>query len=409
MKNFLEKLLLPLKEYSKGDITIEKVRESLLIINKYFFNSYEGIGKTYIEEWDLETNYFSEFHKLWESKAEEILAPEINEEKCKQSALVLHKIRQDYGDAPFLNPINLRGLEQTNIALVRFLTANQDFRGSRDTREFFELFIRNPAIFDLTRIIETPSSFLNDIGITDLSQNDKREKFAKTAALFLKEKDIDAFGIAQYFKNDVNKIKKAITSSVGMGYGNKKADMFLRDMYVWRIWPDLENISQLNVASDINTIKVALRSGILTTKLSPLISSFLDIFCHQYATIDSFVSKAWKRVWEIWVEEYPETAPFGPSFMDYLLYRIIGKDFCQDKLFEFRGEECNHTFFWHTARNKSCQICFNLFRNNLVSFEESNNQLFARCQKFSEHLYEVDNKRIPFTFKGIKRTGQIAP
>jgi hypothetical protein len=394
MQSFYDKLLLPLRQYTNGEIDIEKIRESLLVINKYFFNNYPEIGKTYIEEWDYKTEYFSDFHILWEEKAEEILAPEINDEKCRSAANVLHRIRQNFGDAPFLNPINLLNLDHANIALVRFLTANQDFRGSRNTEDFFRLFIDSPAVFDLNRIYENPSNFLNGIGITDLSQNDKREKFAKTAANFLLEKDIDAFGIGKYFNNDALAIKDALINTIGMGYGNKKADMFLRDMIVWGIWPNLASIDQINVASDINTIKVALRAGIIKTKLSPLLSSFLDIFCHQYSTIDLWVSKAWRRVWELWRDNNPTTAPFGPSFMDFFLYRIIGKDFCQENLYEFQGINCGHTFFWHSSRNKACLVCQNLYRNNFVSFEENDGEVYAICNKHRiEHRYKVENRR----------------
>ena len=393
MQTFYKKLLLPLQEYSKGEINIEKIRESLLIINKYFFNNYEGIGSTSIEEWNFVTEYFSDFHKLWEEKAEEILAPEIDNEKCTNVARVLHTIRQDLGDAPFLNPINLFNIEPQNVALVRFLTANQDFRGSRNTEDFLRLFLDSPTVFDLNRIYENPSNFLNEIGITDLSQNDKREKYAKTAANFLITKEIDAFGIAEYFNNDTLAIKDALLATLGMGYGNKKADMFLRDMFVWGIWPNLTSIEQLNVASDINTIKVALRTGIIKTKLSPLLSSFLDIYCHQYSTIDLWVSNVWRRVWEIWRENYPTTAPFGPSFIDYFLYRIIGKDFCRENLYEFRGENCEHTFFWHSSKNKACLECQQLYRNNLVSFEEFDGNIYAICNRHPEHRYEVENRR----------------
>lgn len=393
MQSFYDKLLLPLRQYTNGEIDIEKIRDSLLIINKYFFNNYKGIGNTSIEDWDYTTEYFSDFHKLWEENAEEILAPEIDDEKCAMAADTLHLIKEKFGDTPFLNPINLHGLESANIATIRFLTANQDFRGSRNTENFFQLFIEAPAVFDLMRISENPANFLNEIGITNLSQNDKREKFAQTAANFLIEKDIDAFGLSEYFNNNVLDIKNALINTTGMGYGNKKTDMFLRDMYVWGVWPNINSIEQLNVASDINTIKVALRTGIIKTKLSPLLSSFLDIFCHQYSTIDFWISKAWRRVWELWNENYPQTAPFGPSYMDFFLYRIIGKDFCQDKLYEFKGIDCNHSFFWYSSKNKSCLVCYNLYRNNSVTFEEENGNIYAQCNRHEEHKYLVDNKR----------------
>ena len=75
-------------------------------------------------------------------------------------------------------------------------------------------------------------------------------------------------------------IQKALINLPHSGYGNKKADMFIRDMIVLGIWKNVKNFESINVASDVNTIKVALRTGILKTEI-PLVSSFLDIFCYQ--------------------------------------------------------------------------------------------------------------------------------
>lgn len=52
--------------------------------------------------------------------------------------------------------------------------------------------------------------------------------------------------------------------------------MFLRDMVVLGIWQNVDGFDKIDVASDINTIKVALRTGIIKTEI-PLVSSFLDI------------------------------------------------------------------------------------------------------------------------------------
>ena len=43
--------------------------------------------------------------------------------------------------------------------------------------------------------------------------------------------------------------------------------------------------------------------------------------------------------------------------IDYLIYRVIGKEFCKDTLFTFECESKEHRFKWHSARNRSCQIC----------------------------------------------------
>lgn len=393
MKKFFEKLLNPLKNYADGEANINAVRESLLIINQYFYNSYKGIGKTYLDDLDYKTEYFSEFHKLWSHKSEEILAPSIDEKQCEKVADILNNIKIKFGDYPFQLPTNFHGLDKMELATVRFLTANQDFRGSRDTESFFKLYRNDPCIFDLPTIKNNSAIFLKSLGISDLSQNDKREKYAEKATDFLREKGIDVLEIAEYYDNDYLKIKKALVTNTGMGYGNKKADMFIRDMFEWKVWPNLKNISEINVASDINTIKVSLRTGILKTKLTPLLSSFLDIFCYQYSTIDDWTAKAWKRVWKIWTEKYPENAPYGSAYFDYFLYKIIGTNFCKENLFFYKSEKCKHSFFYHTGRLQSCIICKEEYRNNKVNFLEENNKIIALCEKHPKHKYEVENKR----------------
>ena len=149
----------------------------------------------------------------------------------------------------------------------------------------------------------------------------------------------------------------------GAGFGNKKTDMFLRDMVVLGVWQDVENFDKVDVASDINTIKVALRTGILKTKI-PLISSFLDIFCYQYSLIDEMNALAWRKVWEVWHQKYPSECIESPCLIDYLVYRVIGKEFCKESLSIFECETKQHTFKWHSARNRTCQVCYKKGINN---------------------------------------------
>ena len=104
--------------------------------------------------------------------------------------------------------------------------------------------------------------------------------------------------------------------------------MFLRDMVVLGIWQNVDGFDKIDVASDINTIKVALRTGIIKTEI-PLVSSFLDIFCHQYSYIDEMNALAWRRVWEIWHMTYPNETIASPCLIDYFVYRVVGKQFCK--------------------------------------------------------------------------------
>jgi len=189
-----------------------------------------------------------------------------------------------------------------------------------------------------------------------LSQNDKRVKYAKIAAEILINLSIEPFELFSYFKNDVLQIRNYLINNRGSGFGNKKTDMFLRDMIVLKIWKNPVNFDKINVASDINTVKVALRTGILKTEI-PLLSSFLDIFCYQYGLIDEMNALAWRKVWEIWKEIFPNTSLESPCLIDYFVYRIIGKEFCKESLYIFKCESGEHLFKWHSSRNKSCQIC----------------------------------------------------
>jgi len=58
----------------------------------------------------------------------------------------------------------------------------------------------------------------------------------------------------------------------------KKADMFMRDMQELGVW-ELKQFEEVSVASDMNTMRIALRVGIVRVRI-PLLSSFLDVFCY---------------------------------------------------------------------------------------------------------------------------------
>ena len=44
--------------------------------------------------------------------------------------------------------------------------------------------------------------------------------------------------------------------------------------------------------------------------------------------------------------------------LDYFIYNVVGRQFCKESLCLF---ECHkgHKFLWHSARNKTCQVCYN--------------------------------------------------
>jgi hypothetical protein len=135
-------------------------------------------------------------------------------------------------------------------------------------------------------------------------------------------------------------------------------------MVVLDIWNNVKGFDKIDVASDINTIKVALRTGIIKTAI-PLVSSFLDIFCHQYAYIDEMNAKAWRKVWQIWQEKYPTQCISSPCLIDYFVYRIVGKEMCKENMYIFECETQEHIFKWHSGRNKTCQTCAKSGKKNI--------------------------------------------
>ena len=151
-------------------------------------------------------------------------------------------------------------------------------------------------------------------------------------------------------------MRNALIEFDGAGYGNKKTDMFIRDMVVLGVWNRVKGFDDIDVASDVNTIKIALRTGILTSEI-PLISSFLDIFCYQYGYVDETNALAWRRVWKIWTDKYPNEAISSPCLLDYFIYNVVGKQFCKLSLCYFVCED-GHSFYWHSANNRTCQVCY---------------------------------------------------
>lgn len=393
LDSFFEKLLNPLREFSDGEQSLEKVRSSLLTINQYFFNTYKDIGLLHLDDPDFDGAYFSEFHKLWHQHSQEIIAPQIDTQRCIEAADTLHEVKMRFGEKAFALQNAFEGVDKSALATVRFLTANQDFRGSRSTADFLREYDNDPSKFSLYTIKENPGQFLTSLQLNTLSQTDKREKYASRAAAFLLQRDIDAIGIAEYFENDARRIVQELVSEVGMGYGPKKASMFIRDMVVCGVWPDLVHIEEIPPPSDINTMKVALRSGVLKTELSPLISSFLDIFCYQYGTIDYWSSQAWVEVWRQWSNRHPETAPSAPLFLDFFIYNVVGRELCKEFLVEHMGVACGHTYFWHRAATDKCLTCFELYSNVPVEVVQTDSGLIAQCTRERSHRYPVSNRR----------------
>jgi hypothetical protein len=342
------------------ELSIDETKLIISKINEYFFTNYDGIGYTNILDSDFE--YFSEFHKFWEKYHKIILNPTVDERQCEKVAGILHQVYIKYGRSLFYELYETSFLKPEEICKIRYFSANQNFRGSRVYKNLFQIYANDPSIFDKENINQNPEDFLKNIGVTSLSQNDKRVKFAKTASQILINNHLEPYGLLEFLGNDISKVREVLIANRGAGFGNKKTDMFLRDMVVLGVWKNVKNFEKIDVASDVNTIKVALRSGILKTDIV-LLSSFLDIFCYQYELIDKINALAWRRVWEIWRERYPSECVESPCLIDFFVYRIIGKDFCKESLAIFECQAKGHTFKWHSSKNKTCQICY---KNNKI-------------------------------------------
>jgi hypothetical protein len=275
------------------------------------------------------------------------------------------------------------GVPSQAAAQVRFFTANQDFREPPENQ--FEKYFEDPTRFDAEEIANEPEDFLKFLGMTRLSQTDKRLDFARNAAQFLLEKGISAYDIAEYFNNDAVQIREALVNAPNMGYGLKKANMFIRDMVELKVWSGLGNFDRIDVASDINTMKLALRTRILRSDI-PLLSSFLDVFCYQYGYIDEMSARAWRAVWEEWKKLDHTTVPSSPCQMDFLLYRI-GREYCDDTVVQYICKK-GHIFYHFGARLKICPIC----RRERTHTSAHAKKRFLPCQLNSTELPRVQGE-----------------
>lgn len=339
---------------STETLDIASARKIVRAINDFLYTTHPEIGT--VETLGQNFPYFSEFHKFWHKNYIDILDCKIDNIVCERVADALHVIYNLTEGQAFSEIWDTCGLTNEDICRVRLFTANQDFRGSLRFEPLAKAYNSDPSLFDEDMIIADPDKFITTIGLADKSQSDKRSKYAFSIASFVKQHNCAPIDIIQHYDNDVSKLRESLIDC-NAGYGYKKADMFIRDMVVLRIWTNVKGFENIDVASDINTMKVALRTGIITTAI-PLLSSFLDIFCYQYAYIEQMNASAWRRVWEIWKKKYPDESPSSPSLLDFFVYKVVGKDFCKDSLVIFQCEKYRHKFRWHSGRNKTCQICY---------------------------------------------------
>jgi hypothetical protein len=327
-------------------------------ISQFF---YAQSPRTKGEESLEETSYFSDFHKFWEENCEQVLGFRVDEERCRQ---VAERLEAYYRPYDFAELVDTHGLSKEEIANVRLFVTVQDF-GVGFKSDYYELARRRPELFDARTILENPDHIdevARHLGVADY-QPDKRLVWAERLAnLLVDSYEGSAYTIGPKHDYDAVKIRTILADRRRkLGLATKKVDMFLRDMQRLGVW-ELQNFEQVGVASDMNTMRVALRTGIVWTRI-PLLSSFLDVYSRQYSAMDLTAQKAWRRVWEIWKEMPDNHCVPSPADMDYAIYRL--------------GQHCCKTNRRHCDTKRQLEV--------LLMTPESyplNQMLQGKCTKF---------------------------
>lgn len=282
----------------------------------------------YQQKVDVTGEHISEFHEYWEKNHEKILSPRIDPTgECLAVARILERI---YSKNTIKVQLDTLDLDKEEVANVRFFTAIQDFNIDIHSKgNPFEFFKRHPDCFNPDKVVDNEllvDELLNYIGAE--SQRDKRKPWMLHAARLLRDRyGSSAFNINSVHEGDVEAIVSALSADDRYGFSTKKAHMFLRDMADLGVWKYSKNADKLDVMSDKNTMRVALRTGILQFRI-PLLASYLDVYCYQYQLADRMCRQAWRRVWEQWGTIRGHHRPPTPASMDYLIYRL-GKTTCR--------------------------------------------------------------------------------
>jgi hypothetical protein len=180
-------------------------------------------------------------------------------------------------------------------------------------------------------MLDKPSQvddFLRYIGAE--AQYDKRRDFVRNGAKWLIENfGGQALNLFEVSGNSVRKLSREMTAStLGMGFSAKKTHMFVRDMFDWGVWEPAADIEDLDIAADANTMRIALRTGILRLTIPTLVPSYMDIYSYQYSLMDRMTVTAWRRVWELWRDIPDNHRVSAPAFFDFFIY-TLGKTTCK--------------------------------------------------------------------------------
>lgn len=194
-----------------------------------------------------------------------------------------------------------------------------------------------PHLFDAKTILSnfpsTTDELLHELGAE--TQIDKRHKFSRLSAELLVEKyEGDALNLATKHNNDVLEIRRTLIDNPSekfkgqLGFSDKKANLLIRDLLALGVW-SVRNPEEIDVSSDANTMRIALRTGILKTR-APLLTSYVDVYDYQYGLIDEYTKRAWRKVWDIWGTMSPNHRVTAPAMFDFLIYRT-GQNCCKPK------------------------------------------------------------------------------
>ena len=173
--NELEKFVKTIESIANNseELSIENQRRIVFEINRFLFCTHNGIGQT--TELDGEQfQLFSNYHKYWKENYVDILSLYCDDEQCSKVADVLHSIYVKTEGRAFEEVYETYGLSRNQIFLIRILTANQDFNGSRNFKELADIYLEKPDIFIPDTIIDRPGDFISALNFSTLSQTDKR-------------------------------------------------------------------------------------------------------------------------------------------------------------------------------------------------------------------------------------------
>ena len=182
-------------------LSVTDARKVVKSINDFLYTNYPNIGTI----WELGEyrEYFSDFHKFWHHHHKEILGCTIDNAICERVADSLHSVYTATNGDAFRYVWNTCGLTNEQVCRIRFLTANQDFRGSRSFSDLARVFESDNTIFDENNIKEEPVDFLRSIDVGGLSQNDKRINYAKNISEFLLSHNCTPYELIDKYDRDI--------------------------------------------------------------------------------------------------------------------------------------------------------------------------------------------------------------